>query len=447
MSLLNLCLPGMFSSSSPPASVLSLLRQLPTTSGVYIFKDVSGGILYVGKAKNLKNRVSSYFRSPEKLGLKTAQLVRNIRSLEHIEVGSETESLLLEARLISKFRPPYNLASRDDKSPYYIHITREKYPKPVITHQSRKASAGPFLTRFIPTRILRQFRSVTPYCSSPRPVTKPCLYSHLGLCSPCPGQNLNPHQISLYRSNISRLRRLLSGQYSSVLRSLKKDMLLCAKKMDFEAASLLRDRISALNQLRSTPVSADEYLANPNLVQDQRQQALNSLRSAINHEFITDNPLHRIEMYDVSHLRGQSATAAMTVAYDGYVNSRLYRHFTIKKAPSDNDVGMLTEVLYRRLKRTDWPLPDLIILDGGKSQLSIINSPSLSLSHIPVIALAKGEETIIIPLSSGFKEIRLDRSHPGLRLLQHLRDEAHRFSRRLHHKHRLTSQILTSAKS
>ena len=224
-------------------------------------------------------------------------------------------------------------------------------------------------------------------------------------------------------------------------------MLLCAKKMDFEAASLLRDRISALNQLRSTPVSADEYLANPNLVQDQRQQALNSLRSAINHEFITDNPLHRIEMYDVSHLRGQSATAAMTVAYDGYVNSRLYRHFTIKKAPSDNDVGMLTEVLYRRLKRTDWPLPDLIILDGGKSQLSIINSPSLSLSHIPVIALAKGEETIIIPLSSGFKEIRLDRSHPGLRLLQHLRDEAHRFSRRLHHKHRRTSQILTSAKS
>ncbi|KKU56480.1 MAG: hypothetical protein UX78_C0007G0006 [Candidatus Amesbacteria bacterium GW2011_GWA2_47_11] len=187
-------------------------------------------------------------------------------------------------------------------------------------------------------------------------------------------------------------------------------MLLCAKKMDFEAASLLRDRISALNQLRSTPVSADEYLANPNLVQDQRQQALNSLRSAINHEFITDNPLHRIEMYDVSHLRGQSATAAMTVAYDGYVNSRLYRHFTIKKAPSDNDVGMLTEVLDRRLRRTDWPPPDLIVLDGGRPQLSIIPS----LKHItynlpPIIALAKREETIIIPLSSGFKEIRLDR--------------------------------------
>lgn len=382
--------------------------RLPLSPGVYIFKNSSGAIIYVGKAKNLRQRVRSYFQPPIKLGPKTSQLVSQITSLEHIEVSSEIEALLLESRLIKKFQPQYNLISKDDKSPYYIHITSEKFPRPVINHISQKAITGPFLNSYIARQILSSFRRVAPFCTAKNP-SRPCLYSHLGLCHPCPG---DPHTtVSGYKSNIVRLKKLLKGEFKQVMRQ-------AVKILDFETAAALRN-------LLQKPISPEEYVANPNLTADRRQESLDSLQKVLEHCGLSVERLQRIEMYDVANLSGTSATAAMTVAVNGQIIPQLYRHFTIH-SPGPNDVAMLKETLTRRLK-TDWPRPDLIVLDGGLSQLSIISW------NIPTIALAKHDE-VIYTLSG--QSLKLDRRHPGLQLLQRLRDEAHRFSRRLHHQHR-----------
>lgn len=382
-------------------------------------------MIYVGKAKSLKNRVSSYFQPPVRLGPKTSLLVENIANIDHIPVASETEALLLESRLIKKFKPQFNIISKDDKSPYYIHITRETYPKPVINHRPEDCLAGPFLNAQIPGRILKQFRRVAPYCVAPRPVRKPCFYSHLGLCHPCPGEIIDVGGQASYKTNVTRLKRLINGSFKAVSQSLHSEMLEASKHQEFEKATQLRDQLKALDHLLHQPISPDEYLQNPNLVQDTRNEAVSSLQQLLSME-----KLSRIEMYDNAHLSGTAATAAMVVSIDGELVHRLYRHYRIKTAPGNSDVDMMKEIITRRLKRKDWPDPDLIVLDGGKPQLLAGEG-----SPFPVIALAKRLETIIIKTPDGkYIEINPPDGYPALRLLQSMRDEAHRFSRRLHHK-------------
>lgn len=380
----------------------------------------------MGKAKSLKNRVASYFQPPVNLGPKTQKLVSQIATIEYIEVNSEIEALLLESKLINRFKPQYNIALKDDKSPYYIHISKEKFPRPLVNHEPKEAIAGPFLSGWVAKSILKHFRKITPFCTANRPVKRPCLYSHLGLCNPCPGSNPDP---AIYVKNIDRLKRLLRGEFKHVLSALKIQMQIESKAQNFEAAGQLRDQINHLEQLLQTPVLPEEYLINPNLVDDKRQEALLALSAALNIPVAK-----RIEMYDIANLAGKAPTGAMTVATDGQPNSKFYRHFTIKGLDTPNDVEMMQEMLARRLKNADWPKPDLIVLDGGMTQLSITKSLNV---QCPIISLAKQEEIIFRPDGT---QIKLDRSNSGLKLLQVLRDEAHRFSRRLHHKHR--AQVL-----
>lgn len=422
------------SSSSPSSSPSSLWRSLPTVPGIYIFKNASGQILYIGKAKNLRARVKSYFQPPTHLGPKTAALVQNLTSLEHIQVNSELEALLLESRLIQKFQPPYNIAAKDDKSPYYIHLTSENYPRPLINHQPQLALAGPFLNRLIPSRILRQLRHVAPFCTAPRPVNRPCLYSHLGLCHPCPGTQPS---FALYRQNTTRLRRLLRGQFAAVVTDLKKHMITYSKNQQYEKAAAAKKSLTALEYLLHTPVSPDEYIVNPNLVSDTRQAALSALLTQLAPHLPQLTSLNRIEFFDNAHLAGAAPTSAMTVALNGQVTPKNYRHFHIQAAAA-SDVHMMQEVLTRRLKRSDWPSPQLIVLDGGLAQLSVIHVLT-PLSLPPIIALAKRQETLYFPDGHS---LQLPPDHPGLQLLMHLRDEAHRFSRRLHH-HRRSRTLAT----
>lgn len=395
---------------------------MPTGPGVYLFKNASDKLLYVGKSKSIRSRVRSYFAPPIGLSVKTSKLVSQIQSVEYIEVASELESLLLESRLIKKFQPPYNIASRDDKSPYYIHITREEYPKPVINHEPASATAGPFLNRIVPNRILRQLRRVAPFCLSPRPVKTPCLYSHIGLCRPCPAVK----DLAGYLRNIQKLRTLLRGKFKPIKKELAQSMQKAAASHDFETASVLRDRLHNLERLLSAPIPPDFYIANPNLIQDRNQEAVQSLLSAL-----ALNSILRIEFFDNSHLSGTSPASAMTVAVDGKLISGQYRHFTLQNRSSD-DVASMAEVLNRRLKHSDWPRPDLIVLDGGQSQLSAIRNTSYVI-RTPIIALSKSDRTIHFPDG---RQLNLPKNHPGLLLLVHLSDEAHRFSRRLHHRHR-----------
>ncbi len=368
-------------------------------------------------------------------------MVHNISSLEYIEVNSELEALLLESRLIKKFKPFFNIAAKDDKSPYYIHITGEAYPRPEINHLAKGAVAGPFLNHLIPRRILLHLRHIASYCQAKRPVKKPCFYSHLGLCQPCPGISSDPDSQKAYLQNIRRLKNLLSGNFTRVKIQLQTSMDHYSKDLDYEKAARYRDYMNALSRLLETPVTPDEYLENPNLISDRRQMALNNLHLVLK-PYFPQLVLHRMEMIDIAHLAGQSASGSLVVALDGQLTHRQYRHFNIRSAPTDSDVDMIAEVLERRLKRSDWPKPDLIVLDGGKPQLSVLSRKTYFINHeseIPIIALAKKFENLVIPVRDGYREISLPSNHHGLMLLEQLRDEAHRFSRRLHHLRRSKS--------
>lgn len=227
------------------------------------------------------------------------------------------------------------------------------------------------------------------------------------------------------------------GHFSRVESQLNREMQDLSKELLFEKAATVKKQIEALSYLKSQPVSPQEFLVNPNLVEDSRLEALESLKKSLSALLLEQSPLNRIEVFDVAHLSGTSATAAMTVAVNGEINSKYFRHFTIKHAKTTSDVDMMAEVVARRLKNSDWPMPDLIVLDGGKPQLAAVLA--LSASHLvlpPLAALAKQFETLVIPVGKTYEEITLPKSHPGLLLLMRLRDEAHRFSRRLHHKHR-----------
>ena len=229
-------------------------------------------------------------------------MVSQIKTIEYIEVFSEIEALLLEGKLIRKFKPKYNIAAKDDKSPYYIHITTGKYPKPIVNHLSSGSVAGPFLNGYVARSILRQFRRVAPYCTSITP-EKPCFYTHLGLCDPDPIR---------YKQNIAKLKKLLKGQFNSVTRELKLQMTKNVQRKNFEVAAIFRDKLKNLEYLLQTPVAADEFIVNPNLADDKRREALENLSKL-------GKNLTRIEMYDISNLSGTSATGAMTVAIDGAV--------------------------------------------------------------------------------------------------------------------------------
>lgn len=207
-------------------------------------------------------------------------------------------------------------------------------------------------------------------------------------------------------------------------------MLSSSRQQKFEQAASLRDHLLALNYLLNQPVSADEYLLNPNLVQDTQSEAVLTLQTLLASHSLHIEKLVRIEMYDNAHLSGTAAASAMVVSLNGELTPRLYRHFKIRTAPQNSDVDMMKEVLSRRTKRTDWPSPDLVVLDGGKPQLLAATG-----CPFPVIALAKRLETIVLRTPDGsFVEINPPPGYPALRLLQSMRDEAHRFSRRLHHK-------------
>jgi len=217
-----------------------------------------------------------------------------------------------------------------------------------------------------------------------------------------------------------------------------RDMNEYSRKEAYEQASNIKKHIEAINYLKNSPITPEEFLVNPNLVEDTRQNALTSLENILTPLTHLIHHLNRIEMYDIAHLSGEYATAGMSVAIEGEINSSYFKHFKLKTDKSNSDVDMVSEILNRRLKHLQWPKPDLIVLDGGKPQLNaIIDIPEIK--PIFVVALAKKDETLVIPQNNSYIEINLPKNHPGLLLLIRLRDEAHRFSRSLHHKYKVKS--------
>lgn len=420
--------------------------NLPKTNGVYLFKDKANKIIYVGKANNLRERVRSYF-SLKAVGPKTAILASKIARVDYVRVESEFEALLLEACLIKKLQPKYNSRLRDDKSPIYIKITSEEFPKvSTVRREDDGVSTyfGPFTSARITKDVLRFLRRIFPFCQQKKIGKRPCFYSHLGLCQPCPSEIVKTKREeykrlkSLYRKNIFRLKRVLEGRSGQVLKNLTKEMGKLAKRENFEEAVILRDKIEKLNYLTEERMPISLYLANPEILEEKREEESKELTKALKQV----KPVRRIEAYDVSNIQGRQATGSMVVFVNAEAEKDSYRRFRIKSGQEPNDVGMIKEVLERRFGHPEWEYPDLILIDGGKGQtgaaLNVLQEKGLK---IPVIGLAKRLEEIIRMENGEWRMEKLEESSLALNLLKRVRDEAHRFALSYHRKLRLKSLI------
>jgi len=442
--------------------LLSKVKNLPKVPGVYMFKNSNGEIVYVGKAKNLNNRVGSYFKNKLDINSKTWQLVQTIHNIDFIEVASEFEALILEASLIRKFDPKYNIVLKDDRSYLYIVIENEKLkkdgisiilPKLVLARRRDLKNGvkafGPFPESNTAKNVLYTLRKNIGFrdCSSVKfqrysKQNKFCLYGHLNLCqAPC----LLGNNTSLYKKEIKNIERILSGKSSVLYKYYESQMNKASNRQDYETAKIFRDLLKKLDYIRIDFKATQSYLDNPYLIDDIIDNSLSELVK--NLPILTDKP-KRIECYDISNLSGKEATASMVVTTNGRIDKSEYKRFQIKLKDSPDDFEMLREVLRRRFslekeKNQKWSTPDLIIVDGGKGQVSaVLNVLNEKQLKIPLIGIAKRYETIIYFDKGEFKEARLDRTNEGLKLIQRMRDEAHRFSRRYHHLLRLKKLTL-----
>jgi excinuclease ABC subunit C len=405
------------------------LKELPKTPGVYIFRDQKRKVIYVGKAVILKNRVSSYFqKSPHEA--KTEELVKHIESVEWIEVESEFEALILEADLIKRYKPKYNIRFRDDKNYSYLKISKEDYPRVSIVHQITDHEArylGPFIESSALRTILKLARHIYPYCTCSLPKSETCLYYHLKLC---PGHGEKYASKKDYRRNIKGIVSLFEGKTKNIEAELKKGMNDASKREQFEKAAEYRDKLRFIKRIKATRLFSDRELS--------ADAGLDQLAKELN---LPEIP-KRIECFDISNIMGTAATGSMVVAKNGIATPRDYRRFQIKTVKGANDFASMAEILKRRfnlstIKKQDdsfKQLPELVILDGGKGQLSTVLKNVDIPKDVQISALAKKREILYLLKEKEFVEIRLPEGSEALYLIQRIRDEAHRFAITYHRK-------------
>jgi len=539
------------------------LKTLPNTPGVYQFYDAADKILYVGKAKNLKKRVSSYFTKNHEYG-KTRVLVKKIIRIDHIVVPTESDALLLENNLIKKYRPRYNVLLKDDKSYPWICIKNERFPRIFPTRKLIKDGSeyfGPYTSMKTVRILLDLIKSVYPlrtcnYDLSEEKIQagkyKVCLEYHLGNCKgPCEGFQ----SAEEYQRQITDIREIIKGNFKSSVQYFKGQMKALAEEMKFEEAQLIKDKIDVLEnyQVKSTIVNpkinnvdvfsivSDEAFAYVNFLQlshgsitrshtleikkkleetdeELLQLAIVEIRERFNSESkelylpfkvttephlkvtipqlgdkkkivelsqrnakffrqerfkqimiidpdrhtkrimaqmktdlrLSSEPRH-IECFDNSNIQGSNPVAACVVFKDGKPSKKDYRHYNIKTVDGPDDFASMEEVVYRRYKRLvseEQPLPQLIVIDGGKGQLSSALK-SLDLlglrGEIAIIGIAKRLEEIYFPGDS--IPLYLDKKSESLKIIQQLRNEAHRFGITFHRNKRSKAAINSELES
>jgi excinuclease ABC subunit C len=423
-----------------------IAKSLSHQPGVYFFKDEAGGILYVGKAKDLRKRVSQYFDGDLK-DTKTTQLVALIRGIDTIETHSEFDALVLEAKLIRAHTPKYNIIAKDDKSPLYLAITfDEELPhiifvrKSSIEQKKNRLHFGPFQSGRVLRNVLRNIRRILPYCTQNRRTGKPCFYTHLGLCGPCPsaivGMPESAEKNTLakkYRANVRKITKIMSGKSLDVLHDLEDEMRELAKAERFEEAQEAKMSVERLGQLLQKHYDPSLYVQGDAFVEDVYEMEMKALQEALL-PYYPDLPVpRRIECVDISNTYGTFATGSLVVLSEGKPHKSDYRRFRIRRKQAPNDFAMIAEVVSRRMKHAEWPYPDILVIDGGKGQvrsaMEVLQSHSLP-HH--VIGLAKRFEEIVVPQGGTCKIVRLPIEHKGLHMLQRIRDESHRFALMYH---------------
>ncbi|MFH1246558.1 MAG: excinuclease ABC subunit UvrC [Candidatus Liptonbacteria bacterium] len=390
-------------------------KFLPDTPGVYIMKDGTGEIMYVGKAGNLSRRITSYFNRPHDARIE--RMVGEIRAISYIQVETAIEALILEAELIKKLLPPYNVKDKDDKSFLYIEITKELFPRVCLVRGRDPKNGrrfGPFTSASSARVAVRIIRRIFPFSThAPAQIVnpsagsgaasdaknaggRPCLDYQIGLC---PGTCAGLISKQEYKKIIRRVVLFMEGKKKQVAHALEKEMNAASKKLDYERAERLRRQLFALQHIQDVALISDNVFDAPEKTKP-----------------------FRIEGYDISNISGTSAVGSMVVFVNGKADKNEYRKFRIRTVTGSNDVAMMEEVLMRRFKN-NWTNPDLILMDGGGGQVNIARKVLRRFRlNIPIVGLAKG-------LKRKKNEL-VGTVPPGVQLetLIKVRDEAHRFA-------------------
>ena len=436
----------------------SEIKKLPKTAGVYCFKK-GAKVLYIGKAANIRERVKNHMQRPVAFWEQTLFRQGFGGQVGYIKTDSEIEALILEANLIKKYQPKYNVFWRDDKNYFFVGVTKESFPQIFWTHQTKiKQSTinnqqltinyvGPFVDGKALKQTLKVLRKVFPYRTCKTLPKRPCLWYQLGRClAPCllkstlgkQIQNAETRMKKESQRNAKNLTKILQGKKIQVLKKLKKEMKKASAFQEFEKAAKIRDQIEALEKVIS---HAKIFEPTGNLLIQPWQinkYKWAEVETSLKKNLKVEKGVSRIEAYDVSNIQGEVATGSMVTFINGLPDKNFYRRFKIKIAGKPNDVAMIKEVLTRRFKHLEWGLPDFILIDGGIAQLnaalSVLNQhKSAKSASISVSALAKKENKLFIERQ---KNPVLLKSLPRevFNLILQLRDEAHRFAISYHRK-------------
>ncbi len=435
-----------------PKFITTKNAELPDNPGVYFYYDTKGKLLYIGKATSLKKRVGSYFTKAH--DNRIADLVTKIARIDYIETPTVIEALVLEANQIKAHTPPYNVLQRDDKSFLYVAITNEDFPKPTLLRglelqrmgvdpfaptlslkakRKFKAIYGPYTSGHSLKIALDLIRKSIPWTTCEPPevtgVAKACFYRHLGQCpGVCTGEITKRDYAKIIRS----LMLFFEGKKEQIIRQMRREMKSAANDLDFERAAELKRKTFALTHIQDVALVSHE-------------EPLPYNRESKPYIDI----LGRIEAYDISNISGTSAVGSMVVFDDGKPAKQHYRKFKIKTVVGANDVACLEEVMRRRLARAElqpkaWPLPELMVIDGGKPQVNRVQEVLDELQvALPIVGLAKGfdrKQDVLIfdPANRELKRV----VETNKEILQRARDEAHRFAISYHRKLRGKRSLL-----
>ena len=413
-------------------------KTIPESAGVYFLKNANNEIVYIGKARNLRSRVASHKQSKDAF-----KNVEHIQSVEWVQLANEIEALIKEREYIQHYQPKLNVLLRDDKQYLYIGITKQEYPRIFVTHQPalknkpavQSEYIGPFTDATAVKKTLRYLRKSFPfYMTTAKQATRkqnhaalPCPYCHLNLC---PGPTPDKQR---YRKTVTTLRHIFTGKYSFVMKNLKKELRARVQNQEYETAATLQKQYDALHTVfhHHAPITTAPT--------PKRILAVNEPAQYLATLIGVELPVFIIEGYDISNIQGKESVASIVRFEKGRPNKSLYRSMNIRSAQDEpNDFLSLQEALSRRFAHTEWSYPDLVLLDGGRGQLSagVAQLKKMNIT-VPIVALAKKQEELYIP---GRRPMLLSKMPQDAQyLLQSVRNEAHRFAITRHRaRHRKT---------
>ena len=407
------------------------IRSFPSSPGIYFFKDKAGKVLYVGKANNLRARVRQYFMRSGNRHPKTEALVRESARVSFKLCESEVDALIAEARFIKKYAPKYNVILRDDKNYFFVAISKEAYSRISLTHQpdmfgssTSKHIIGPFTDGGALKETLRLLRGAYPYCTCKPGTKRACLNYHLGRClAPC----VHPKACAQTKRNVQAIVAILEGKRNALMRALTARMKRASRAEEFQKASEFKKQIDGIQNIFSHRFFLERFRE---IKQAKPQWSV--VEKKIQLLLKTKKTVGRVECYDISNISGTHAVGSMVVFGNGEPSKNQYRKFKIKySGDTPDDPKMMAEVLARRIKHSEWQMPDLIIVDGGKTQLSAAQSvlPKTQL----VMGLAKKQEELYTPVRP-LPILAKNLGKETLFFVQRIRDEAHRFAITYHRK-------------